>query len=78
MDFNDLGTELGLDVVHFCMNGWNVPIYLGLKGSKFSTKFLIGFFLVGGSHEWMSGSRGKKLKMRGITMIREEKGNPMR
>jgi hypothetical protein len=60
MDFSDLGTELGLDVVHFFMNGQNAPIYLVLKASKYSTNFMIGFFLVGGSHEWMSGPRGKK------------------
>jgi hypothetical protein len=75
MDFSDLGIELVLDIVHFCMNGWNVCIHLGLKGSNFSTKFLIGFFLAGGSHEWMSGPRGKiNLKMRGITMIKVKRG----
>jgi hypothetical protein len=77
MDFNNLATELVLDVVHFCMNGWNVPIYLGMKGSKVSTQFLVGFFLVGGSHEGMRGGpRGKKkrLKMIGITMIKAKRG----
>jgi predicted regulator of amino acid metabolism with ACT domain len=59
MEFSDLGTELGLDVVHFFMNGQNVPIYLVLKASKSNTNFMIGFFLVGGSHEWMRGPRGK-------------------
>jgi len=75
MKFNDLGTKLVLYVVHFCRNDQNVPIDLGLKGSNLSTKFLTGFFLAGGSHEWMSGPQGKKkLKMRGITMIREKGG----
>jgi hypothetical protein len=60
MDFSDLGIELGLDVFHFFMNGQNVPIYLVLKASKPSTNFMIGLFLAGGSHEWMSGPRGKK------------------
>jgi hypothetical protein len=56
MEFNNLATELVLEVVHFCMNSHNFPIYLGLKGSKVSTKFLIGFFLEsGGNHEWMMG-----------------------
>jgi hypothetical protein len=55
MEFNNLDTELVLDVVHFCMNGQNVPIYLGLKGSKVCTHFLVDFFLAGGSHEGMRG-----------------------
>jgi hypothetical protein len=61
MAFSDLGTELDLDVVHFWMNGQNVPIFLVLKGSKSSTNFRIGFFLAGGSHEWMSWPQGKKV-----------------
>jgi hypothetical protein len=49
MDFNNLATKLRLDVIHFCMNGQNVPILcLGLKGSMVSTQFMFGFFLVGG------------------------------
>jgi hypothetical protein len=63
MDFGNFSIEFGLDVVHFCMHGQNVSIYLGLKGSKVSTQFLIGFFLVGGRHEGMrGGSTNKKEK----------------
>jgi hypothetical protein len=39
------------------MNGKNFPIYLGLKGIKVNTQFLVGFFLAGGNHE---GNRKKK------------------
>ena len=61
MDFINLVVKLFLDKVHFCMNGQNVLIYLGLKGSKVSTQFLIGFFLEGMSHEGMrDGSTNKK------------------
>jgi hypothetical protein len=44
----------------------NVLIYLGLKGSKVSTQFLIGFFLVGGSHEGMRGGSMEKKKISDI------------
>jgi hypothetical protein len=61
MELSNLATKLFLDKVHFCMNGRNILIYLGPKGSKVNTQFLICFFLVGGSHEGMrGGSMNKK------------------
>jgi hypothetical protein len=53
IDFNNLVTELFLDVVHFGMNDRNFIMHFGMKGSKVSAQFLIGFFLEGGSHEGM-------------------------
>jgi len=58
--FSNLVTELFLDVVHFGLNNRNVIIHFGLKGSKFSAHFLIGFFLAGGIYEGMRGGSTDK------------------
>jgi hypothetical protein len=52
--------KMFLDIVHFGMNGRNVSIHLGLKGSKVIVQFLIGFFLVSGSHEGKRGGSTEK------------------
>jgi hypothetical protein len=62
IDFNNPVIELFLYVVHFGMNDKNVIMHFGLKCSKVSAKFLIGFFLAGGIHEGMrGGSMDKKV-----------------
>jgi hypothetical protein len=72
-----LAIELVLDVVHFCMNGQNVSIYLGLKGSTINNQFMIGFFLVGWIHEGMMGGSTEKKSREVIytTTIREMRGD---
>jgi hypothetical protein len=42
--------ELVLDEVHFGMHGSHVIIHFGMNGSNVIIQFLIGFFLVSGSH----------------------------